>query len=103
MFQELEATRRQRVFATNVDRIAAHNAASSSWKVCDLYLCLARALCPSEQSDCVSPTSLCSCIRALLQMALNAFADLTAEEFAATHLGSNPASPGAVRPRPPGD
>jgi hypothetical protein len=64
---ELEATHRQRVFATNVDRIAAHNAASSSWK-----------------------------------MALNAFADLTAEEFAATHLGSNPASPGAVRPRPPG-
>lgn len=44
-FQELEATHRQRVFATNVDRIAAHNAASSSWKVCNFHLCLARDLC----------------------------------------------------------
>ena len=40
--QELEATHRQRVFASNVDRIAAHNAASSSWKVRHLYLRLAR-------------------------------------------------------------
>ena len=30
-------------------------------------------------------------------MALNEFADLTAEEFAATHLGANPALGGSVR------
>ncbi len=30
-------------------------------------------------------------------MALNEFADLTAEEFAATHLGANPALGGTVR------
>ena len=34
---------------------------------------------------------------AVRQMALNEFADLTAEEFAATHLGANPALGGTVR------
>jgi hypothetical protein len=37
-----------------------------------------------------------------LQMALNTFADLTAEEFAATHLGMNPARPGTLRERAAG-
>ena len=59
MFQELEATHRQRVFATNVDRIAAHNAASSSWKVCDLYLCLSRDQSASMHLHFVSPANLC--------------------------------------------
>lgn len=63
---ETELSRRQVIFRDNVDRIAAHNAGSSTFK-----------------------------------MALNAFADLTHEEFAATHLGMNPAAPGTLRVRDP--
>jgi C1A family cysteine protease len=64
---EEEGAHRQRVFSSNVDMIAAHNAGPSSFK-----------------------------------MALNEFADLTREEFAATHLGMNPAKPGTLRERSAG-
>lgn len=36
-------------------------------------------------------------------MALNEFADLTSDEFARTHLGMNPAKPGTLRERSPGE
>lgn len=94
--------------------IAAHNAGPSSFKAIAYVLHdrlqgtnehehehfrdpIAGPL--ADRTDCGMPADH---IQRIVQMALNEFADLTREEFAATHLGMNPAQPGTLRERSAG-